>query len=66
MGRMECQPESRQGLENRSRTTTSCLCLNFHVMVKDILKLKYVLGTKSSLQTTVKPVLSGHPLLSGQ
>ena len=25
VGRMECQPESRQGLENRSRTTTSYL-----------------------------------------
>ena len=29
--------------------------LNFHVMVKDILKLKYVLGTKSSLQTNDSP-----------
>ena len=38
----------------RSRTTTSYL-FKFHVMVKDISKLKYVLGTKSSLQTNDTP-----------
>ena len=38
----------------RSRTTTSYL-FKFYVMVKDISKLKYVLGTKSSFQTSDTP-----------
>ena len=59
VGRMECQPESRQGLENRSRTTTSYL-FKFSCHGQRHFKAKIRVGNKKFVanysETCIEPV----------